>query len=394
MIGVVADDLTGAAEIAAVGLRYGLRAEVMLEGKPGQADLVCFDTDSRSHSPKAAARRAASAAETFSDGGVHWVYKKVDSVLRGHVTAEIEAIAKQLRAKRILLVPANPSLGRTIRSGAYFINRKPLDQTEFARDPEYPRRSANVLELLGPTTLPIQVCQPGDTLPKNGIIVGEAESPADLERWASRRTEVDLLAGGAEFFAALLSEAGYAGRRNEADDWRDAEIEKKLIISGTNSDASREFIEAAKKQGTPVFSLQSSLAQGAQLEPTDCRELAQEVGTAFDFKRSVILQIGLPQVTSIVVARRLATYLVQVAEEVLRENVVKGLYVEGGATATELVRRMGWTRLRVLRELAPGVVTLAPATAEWLTLTIKPGSYAWGAAMDELKVNRYNLRNA
>jgi hypothetical protein len=38
---------------------------------------------------------------------------------------------------------------------------------------------------------------------------------------------------------------------------------------------------------------------------------------------------------------------------------------------------MGWSRLTVLRELAPGVATLAVETGESIQLTIKPGSYAW-----------------
>ncbi len=59
MIGVVADDLTGAAELGAVGLRHGLQAEIVVEGKPsGEANLVCIDTNSRSCDPREAGRRA------------------------------------------------------------------------------------------------------------------------------------------------------------------------------------------------------------------------------------------------------------------------------------------------------------------------------------------------
>jgi uncharacterized protein YgbK (DUF1537 family) len=53
------------------------------------------------------------------------------------------------------------------------------------------------------------------------------------------------------------------------------------------------------------------------------------------------------------------------------------VYVEGGATAIALVRRMGWNRLTVLREVAPGVVTLGVGGAPCLWLTVKPGSYRW-----------------
>ena len=165
MIGVIADDFTGAAEIGAVGLRHGLRAEVLLDGHPTQKiDLVCIDTDSRSCLPDEAARRTAVAANLLASCGVDWIYKKVDSVLRGPVTAEIRAINKELGLSRALLIPANPSLGRTIQNGCYFIRGKPLHETEFARDPEYPRTSARVHDLLGATeTSPIAVCSAEDT---------------------------------------------------------------------------------------------------------------------------------------------------------------------------------------------------------------------------------------
>ena len=121
MIGVIADDLTGAAELAAIGWRHGLRAEVVRSGRPsGTADLVCVDTDSRACDATEAAKRAAAAAKLLRTADAKWIYKKVDSVLRGNVTAEVEAVMKQLKLERALLLPANPSLGRTIRHGNIF----------------------------------------------------------------------------------------------------------------------------------------------------------------------------------------------------------------------------------------------------------------------------------
>src|SRR3954468_12100362 len=150
MIGVISDDLTGAAELGAVGLRYGLSAEIVTGGEPGgKAELMCLDTSSRSCPPEEAARRAAEAARSLKGAGASWIYKKVDSVLRGHVAAEVDAVMKELGLKVALMVPANPLLGRVIRDGRYYVRGKPIQETEFAQDPEYPRKSAGVLELLG-----------------------------------------------------------------------------------------------------------------------------------------------------------------------------------------------------------------------------------------------------
>ena len=199
MIGVIADDISGAAEIAGVGLRLGLSAEVLEKGRPsGKADLVCIDTDSRCCSASEAARRAAAAAKVLRRAGVKWIYKKVDSVLRGPVAAEIQAIRKELRLKKVLLHPANPSLGRTIKDGKYFIRGQFIHKTEFARDPAHPRRSANVSKLLGRSlAFPVQVCKPGEPLAESGVIICESSSPRDVQSWVERASPEMLLAGGA-----------------------------------------------------------------------------------------------------------------------------------------------------------------------------------------------------
>src|ERR1043166_6604152 len=163
MIGVIADDLTGAAEIGAVGLRHGLAAEIVLAPgeSSGKADLICFDSDSRSCSAEEAAGRAAGGARMLRDWRAEWIYKKVDSVLRGQVVAEVEAVLKELGFALAVLAPANPSLGRTIQNGHYLINNEPIDKTEFARDPEHPRSSSSVVALLGGSRqLALQICRP------------------------------------------------------------------------------------------------------------------------------------------------------------------------------------------------------------------------------------------
>ena len=59
-------------------------------GKPsGRADVVCVDTDSRSCVAEDAGKRAADAVRELRAAGAQWIYKKVDSVLRGQVTAEL-----------------------------------------------------------------------------------------------------------------------------------------------------------------------------------------------------------------------------------------------------------------------------------------------------------------
>ena len=383
MRGVIADDLTGAAELGAIALRHGLTAEIMsadvLKLLPGsERDVVCVDTHSRSCAPKAAGRRAALAAGAFGALGVRWIYKKVDSVLRGPILPELAAVMKQLGLARSLLVPANPSLGRVIRDGRYFIRGKPIDETDFLHDPEHPRRSSFVRNLLGDfRSLPVHVCRANDPLPSRGIIVGEAETEYDLRQWAGRRDPSTLPAGGAEFFAAWVQEAGFTPtpRQNGSSAARAAGHE--LFICGSTSESSREFVLQSRRQRIPVFCLPKSLARGGTFAMSARRRLVRGVKAALRSNPRVVLATGLPLLPDRRRGRKLADYLAQVARAVLSEAEVERVYAEGGATAASLVQRMGWTRLEVQREVAAGVVALRVAGESARLLTVKPGSYPW-----------------
>jgi D-threonate/D-erythronate kinase len=381
MIGVIADDLTGAAEIGAVALRHGLRAEIVRTGKPsGRADVVCMDADSRSCPAGEAGNRAAAAARELRAAGAQWIYKKVDSVLRGQVTAEMEAVMRELKLSRALLLPANPSLGRTIRNGHYFVHGKLIHKTEFARDPEYPRRSSQVLHLLKvPEEFSIRLVKDDRQLFDRSIVIGEASLSGDVGEWAAIfEREGTLAAGGAEFFNALLDlEKPAAG--NGAKNPPPSPPGRELFVCGVSTVSSRKFLSAARRSKQPVFTLPVELIWGAEFTPATVAAVTRRVVAAFESHSRVILAVGLPNVRHLEVAKRLSRNVVELAERVIKSVSVARVFAEGGATAAELVRRMGWSRLTVERELAPGVATLTVEHDQPLLLTIKPGTYAWPA---------------
>lgn len=378
MIGVIADDLTGAAEIGAVGLRHGLQAEIVFGGKPGgRADLVCVNTDSRSCRSDEAGKRTAAAAKLLRRAGAKWIYKKVDSVLRGQVTAELEAAMQQLKLNRALLLPANPSLGRVIRAGQYFIHSKPLHKTEFARDPEFPRRVSLVLQLLQvPQRFCLRMTQGKHSIPNDTIVVGEVATLKELKLWAAHLAEDVLPAGGADFFGALLEAKGIS-KRAGARFSPEKQPGNEFFVCGSSTESVRKFVGSARRCKTPVFSLPKELIWGAKLSAPAIKEITKQIAHAFIRHKRVVLCVGLPFVRNFAGAHLLSDCVVRIAVSVLRSTRIANVYAEGGATAAELARRMGWRQLTVRRELAPGVVTLNGNGRHSTLLTIKPGTYAW-----------------
>lgn len=398
MIGVIADDLTGAAELGAVGLRHGLRAEILIlgsefrlrathgsrpakAGTPNAPDLVCITTESRSLPPNKAASRAAAAARLLRNAGAEWIYKKTDSVLRGQVTAELEAIMKELRCPRTLLLPANPSLGRTIRDGRYFIRGKPINRTEFARDPEHPRRSANVLQLLSPSAVfPVSVLKLGESISETGIFIGEVSSSAHVTEWIALRAPDMLLAGGAETYGAALRATGLKPTKL-AIAKSASPLGGELFVCGSASEACRDFVNRSRQRAVPVIGLPEELAWRNALPRVLKCAVAERINVALRTNGRAILHVGLPPIHERAVARRLTKHLAELAAEVLSDGKVGQVFAEGGATAAALLRQMGWAHMNVRCELAPGVATLEPVGGEVLWLTIKPGSYRWPASV-------------
>src|SRR5580698_1994593 len=94
----IADDLSGAAEIAGAALRLGLPAR-LAEIAPDalQPGATVLNTDSRSFAPCDAAAAVATALAPLNHaadfpGSPDFVYKKTDSVLRGPISAELRVI--------------------------------------------------------------------------------------------------------------------------------------------------------------------------------------------------------------------------------------------------------------------------------------------------------------
>ena len=155
MIFVIADDITGAAEIAGMAHRYGLHT-TLTTSVPSSieegADVVVFATDARSVSPAEAYAMTAEVAQAVTawlctgDEKGKIIFRKTDSALRGNVREELQAIIDHSRYSEALYLPANPSKGRVIRDGIYYIGDKPIAETDFRFDPEFPATTSSVAE--------------------------------------------------------------------------------------------------------------------------------------------------------------------------------------------------------------------------------------------------------
>ena len=110
-ITVIADDITGAAEMAGIGYRYGLTTALLtdiLHPLP-DVELLVIATDTRSMNQEEAVNEPRRILREWKNEGSGRLFKKTDSALRGHISAELRAILEETDYRQVALLPQNPS---------------------------------------------------------------------------------------------------------------------------------------------------------------------------------------------------------------------------------------------------------------------------------------------
>lgn len=416
MLGVLADDFSGAAEVAGLAVAAGCEARLETLAAPASAalprpDLLVIDTDTRSLAPAVAARVVAEALRRLRRAGATAVFKKLDSVLRGPVVAELSGLREAGGYHHVVLLPANPSRGRLIQGGRYLCEGVPLHQAVFGDDPEHPMRTDSVAAILSAAGSRLRFASDADTKPVEGeIVVAEAATAADVERWAHGLHPAALPAGAADFFSAWLAreiptegrvrgiaaaQPGIPVSFGLADDVA-ASSRCDLFVCGSTAAWARGRAADCARNRIPIVRLPPSPhphdSIRAACDTTTADELRKQLRRA---GRAMLTVVGhQPEVTATADASRWTpgARLERLADVVARLLDATALtdrtapsagpridrvFIEGGMTAAAVARRLNWTTFTALHPVAAGITPLAVASRDAPLLVPKPGSYSW-----------------
>lgn len=153
-IGIIADDLTGANDTALQFLLRGCNTQILFDPEnipEGCNNTVVWaiNTESRNLDPGEAKLRVNRAAEVLKNElQVDFLYKKIDSTLRGNVALEALDLLESNHLDAAIVVPAFPDEGRTTVGGYHLLRGLPLERTEVARDPNFPIYISHIPTLL------------------------------------------------------------------------------------------------------------------------------------------------------------------------------------------------------------------------------------------------------
>jgi uncharacterized protein YgbK (DUF1537 family) len=362
MIAVIADDITGGAEIAGMGLRYGLR--VLLSTSSDipcpEVDLWVISTDSRSMYREEAFVVTVRTVDNLKSKGIDDIFKKTDSVLRGHITAELVAQLKAEGKKKVVLCPANPQSGRVIINGTYYIDGIPLHETGFSKDPDFPITSSNVNEIVGT-----------DFLGEYNFTIVNAATDEDLNQAARLKNHETVIAGSAAFFKAYLESMNLIPL---TDGVSISTLKNILFVRGSAFAKSRDEVERTSANGANVTYLSPLIIDTPDYQSkTD--NYASELISVLKKGENAILAIGEPVLQGKEAAGKIKDMMSDVVRNVLSAINVNELVIEGGATTSAILGKLNYIQFVPTFEYAPGVVRMKVRAKENMYLTIKPGSY-------------------
>jgi len=380
MIVVLADDFSGAAEIAGIASRYGLRTILQTDiDLSGNYDVVIVDTNTRSKQEKEAREILKKIARTVSGSQIEWIYKKIDSVLRGHITAEIESLVTELNVNKILIVANNPSSGRVIKEKKYYIDDQKLHETDFRFDPEFPAKSSVVTDILGTSQLlPLFYIHAKDSINGSGIFIPEILQSEDLAKRASELDGETIPVGGSEFFKTLLESRGYKLFKKQSSEEKDQKGKRFFVLAST-SQQTRELCISLKKSKVSVCPIPCETLDTSALTDACLRRWVNNIRSAFKENTTVVSAVLHPVNTVSGFPQALNIFISHMIKEIVETIELDKLLVEGGATTSNLVRYLGWRNFTVLKEYSTGVVKLKIEKNPDCKLIVKPGSYQWPA---------------
>ena len=404
LLGVIADDFTGATDVAGMLVQAGmdtlLAVGVPPDDAPLAADAIVVALKSRTARAADAVRESLAALARLRAAGCRQFYFKVcstfDSTPRGNIGPVADALMAALGAEFAIACPAFPENGRSVYRGHLFVGDALLSDTGMREHPLTPMTDANLVRWLqAQTPLRIGLLRHDAEAAGAGavrariaalrvegvrIAVADAICNDDLRTLAAATADLPLLVAGSGL--ALGLPAAYAARGWIQPDARAAALSAvgghAAVLSGSCSSATHGQVHDWLAGGRPGFRIDvlqlaagaplaaQALAWAALLLPTQPVLVYATAGA--DEVKSTQQQLGVERAGALVEA-----CLAEIAIGLLALGV-RRLVVAGGETSGAVVQALGVQRLRVGLPIDPGV-PWTQAEGRPLLLALKSGNF-------------------
>ncbi len=356
-IAIIADDLTGATDAAAVFCGPGRQVEVGLTLDAGLAsDVAVIDAASRELPAEDAAQRVTFAIGELKAQRPIWWYKKVDSTLRGHVDAELAAFTAAVDPDLTIFAPAYPAQKRITVNGVqrYAEQLAPVDGARsdlrgLLSSLSLPETLITLSELHGGVGLLSRLLA---GLPSQALCICDAVDDRDLDTLVSAALDCErrVAWSGSAGLAAALARHAYGPPFLEAPPFIDTG--QVVVVVGTLQAASRAQLAALEREASlSVVRLEVHPEEAIHPET-----LALAASTARNLLGSGgSIAIATAESPLIPSSQRLASLLGGFVANLVREFGIQRLALTGGEIARAVCQELGVTRLYLLGQVAEGM---------------------------------------
>jgi uncharacterized protein YgbK (DUF1537 family) len=411
LLGCVADDFTGATDLASMLVKNGMSCVQVIGVPPAaerhgaaaplpEADAVVVALKSRTAPVGQAVAESLAAAEALLAAGARQLFFKYcstfDSTDEGNIGPVADALLKRLGSGFAIACPAFPANGRSIYQGHLFVGARLLSESGMENHPLTPMRDPDLVRVLSRQTdgavglVPFAVVEGGATAIRQAMTrlaesgrryaIVDAVSDAHLHAIGEAVAGHALVTGGSGVAMGLpenFRRAGLLPARPDA-----AALPKAgglcAVVAGSCSRATLGQIGFARDH-LPVLELDALAMPDAGALARQALDWAEG---KLDTARPVVVAASAPPEKVAALQARLGREaagllvehaLAEVAEGLVARGVTR-LVVAGGETSGAVVQRLGVTSLRIGAEIDPGVPWTF-AEPRGIHLALKSGNF-------------------
>lgn len=370
LIGVIADDLTGANATGILLRRKGYRTASLTgmdwpSGGLAGYDCVSMNTESRAVPAAAAYERVARAATLIAENGGRPLAKRIDSTLRGNLGPELDGLLNILGPESMAVVTgAFPASGRTTVDGYHYVNGVLLAETAVRHDPLCPVTESHVPTLLASQTklrvgaLPLRLVREGaeriaealKELAGAGIrlVCADAETNDDIAALGvgMAQSHLHLVAADPGPLTAAYVGSLMGHRRRRV-----------LVVAGSVTPNTREQLDTLEKQlDAALLTVDAGLlAQGGEVAEAEVVRVVS--GLAALPAEQVVLGVRTSPMMTLPdrhAAEEIAAGFAEIARRSLDAMPeIAGVYTSGGDITLAVCRRMGSRAINLVEEVLP-----------------------------------------
>jgi len=404
LLGCIADDFTGATDLANNLVRAGMRV-VQAIGVPTapldtEVDAIVVALKSRTIPAQEAVAQSLAALQWLQAQGAKQIYFKYcstfDSTAAGNIGQVTDALMQALNADFTIATPAFPDNKRTVFKGYLFVGDVLLNVCGMQNHPLSPMTDSNLVRVLQAQTthrvglIDHSVVSLGEAAIRARILALKAEgvriavvdavSNADLLRLGPALKELPLVTAGSGVAIGLPGNFGVAPTHDAAN--LPTAHGLQAIVSGSCSVATNQQVKDFIQSGKPALAIdplriasgvdvaaevlawaEGHITQGPVLvystaEPSAVRAIQSELGGE---KAGAMVEETIASIARGLVQRG-----------------VRQLIVAGGETSGACVQALGIDQMRIGEQIDPGVPwchAVSPLAPDGLHLTLKSGNF-------------------